>query len=86
MAKSHYQELRPDMAYAKGGRKYYHITALHGTGRYPAAVEFAHRQIEDSYPRKANSAALRPLLALNNIHYEMADLSALKAKPRCSCR
>ena len=73
------QELRPDMAYATGLAKYFHITALHGTGRYAAAVEFAHRQIEDSYARQANSAALRPWLALNNIHYEMADLSALKA-------
>ena len=52
-----------------------------GDGQYAAAVEFAHRQLDEAFGRQANSLAMRLLLALSSIHYEMAELPALQAVP-----
>ena len=71
------QQLRPEMQYAMGLAHYFYIEGLHGAGQTVAAVEFAHRQLEVAYGQQANVWAMRLLLALANIHYEMAELPAL---------
>ena len=72
------RQLRPDMQYAMGLANFFYICGLHATGRYAEAVEFAHRQLDDAFGRQANSLAVRILLALSSIHYEMAELPALQ--------
>ena len=73
------QQLRPEMQYATGLANYFYIEGLHAMGQTAAAVEFAHEQLEAAYGRQANTWAMRLLLALANIHYEMAELPALQA-------
>ena len=73
------QQLRPEMQYAMGQANYFYICGLQAVGQYAAAVAFAHRQLDEAYARQANALAMRPLLALSTIHYEMAELPALRA-------
>ena len=73
------QQLRPEMQYATGLANYFYIEGLYAMGQTAAAVEFAHGQLEAAYGRQANTWAMRLLLALANIHYEMAELPALQA-------
>ena len=73
------QQLQPEMQYAMGLANYFYIEGLYGTGQTVAAIEFAHGQLEAAYGRQANAWAMRLLLALANIHYEMAELPALQA-------
>jgi len=69
--------LRPQTGYAIGLAHLNYIWALQACGQYGRAVEFARRQLDASgwQPHALN---LRVLLALANIHYEMADLPALQ--------
>jgi LuxR family maltose regulon positive regulatory protein len=69
--------LRPQTGYTIGVAHFNHIWALQACGQYERAVEFARRQLDASgwQPHALN---LRVLLALANIHYEMADLPALQ--------
>ena len=53
-----------------------YIWGLQACGQYERAVEFAHRQL-DASGWQANALNLRVLLALANIHHEMADLPPL---------
>jgi LuxR family maltose regulon positive regulatory protein len=50
---------------------------LQSSGQYERAVEFAHRQLHAS-GWEVHALNLRVLLALANIHHEMADLPALQ--------
>jgi LuxR family maltose regulon positive regulatory protein len=79
LAEAAMQQLRPKMQYALGQANYFYICGLQAMGQHTAAVEFAHRQLEEAYGRQANSLAMRLLLALSSIHYETAELSALRA-------
>ena len=79
LAEAGTQQLRPEMQYAMGQANYFYICGLQAVGQYTAAVEFAHRQLDEAYGRQANALAMRPLLALSTIHYEMAELPALRA-------
>ena len=73
------QQLRPEMQYAMGLACYFYIIGLHAMGRYAEAIEFAHKQLDLAYGRQANSLAMRLLLGLCSVHYEMAELPALQA-------
>ena len=69
--------LRPQTGYTIGVAHFNYIWALQACGQYERAVEFARRQLDASgwQPHALN---LRVLLALANIHHEMADLPALQ--------
>jgi LuxR family maltose regulon positive regulatory protein len=69
--------LRPQTGYTIGVAHFNYIWALQECGQYERAVEFARRQLDASgwQPHALN---LRVLLALANIHHEMADLPALQ--------
>ena len=73
------QQLRPEMQYAMGMACYLYVLGLHAMGRSAQAVDFAHKQLDLAYGRQANSLAMRLLLALCSVHYEMAELPALQA-------
>jgi len=79
LAEAAMPQLRPEMQYAMGQANYFYICGLQAVGQYTAAVEFAHRQLAEAYGRQANALAMRSLLALSTIHYEMAELPALRA-------
>jgi ATP/maltotriose-dependent transcriptional regulator MalT len=69
--------LRPQTGYTIGVAHFNYIWAMQACGQYERAVEFARRQLDASgwQPHALN---LRVLLALANIHHEMADLPALQ--------
>ena len=69
--------LQPQTGYVIGVAHLHYIWALQACGGYERAVSFARRQLDASgwQPHALN---LRVLLALANIHYEMADLPALQ--------
>jgi LuxR family transcriptional regulator, maltose regulon positive regulatory protein len=69
--------LRPEMRYAMGVAQLYYIWGLQASGQYQRAVDFAHRQLE-AYGWQPHALTLRLLLALANIHHEMANLPALQ--------
>jgi LuxR family maltose regulon positive regulatory protein len=71
------RQLRPEMQYAMGLATFFYITGLQTTGQATAAIEVAQQQlaIHGQYPALAS----RVLLALCNIHHEMADLSSLQS-------
>ena len=69
--------LRPQTGYVIGAAHLNYIWALQACGQYERAVEFARRQL-DASGWQPHSLNLRVLLALANIHYEMADLPALQ--------
>jgi len=71
------RQLRPEMQYATGLATFFYITGLAGAGQPAAASEFARQQlaIHGQYP----ALVLRVLLALCNVHYALADLSALQS-------
>ena len=69
--------LRPEMQYAMGLANLFYLSGLQAAGQPAAASEFARQQlaIYGQYP----SLILRVLLALVNIHHEMADLASLQS-------
>jgi LuxR family maltose regulon positive regulatory protein len=69
--------LCPQTGYVIGAAHLNYIWALQACGQYERAVAFARRQLDASgwQPHALN---LRVLLALANIHHEMADLPALQ--------
>jgi LuxR family maltose regulon positive regulatory protein len=68
--------LRPQTGYAIGVAHFNYIWGLQACGQYEKAVDFAHLQLDASgwQPHALN---LRVLLALANIHHEMANLPPL---------
>ena len=68
--------LRPQTGYAIGVAHFNHIWGLQACGQYEKAVEFAHLQL-DASGWQAHALNLRVLLALANIHHEMANLPPL---------
>ncbi|MFZ2362219.1 MAG: hypothetical protein WA040_22960, partial [Anaerolineae bacterium] len=70
------QLLRPEMQYAMGMANFFYLSGLQAAGQPAAASAFARQQlaIHGQYP----ALAVRVLLALCNIHYELADLSSLQ--------
>jgi LuxR family maltose regulon positive regulatory protein len=70
------QQLRPEMQYVMGLASFMYLNGLQVTGQHLEAVAFAHRQLGfyEQYP----ALALRILLGLANVHYEMADAVALQ--------
>jgi len=69
--------LRPQTGYVIGVAYFNYVWALQACGQYERAVAFARGQLDASgwQPHALN---LRVLLALANIHHEMADLPALQ--------
>lgn len=70
------RRLRPEMQYAMGLAIFFYITGLQATGQAGAAIEVVRQQIAIHGQRP--TLAVRVLLALCNIHYELADLSSLQ--------
>lgn len=70
------RQLRPDMQYVMGLAIFFYISGLQATGRHAEAVTFAHEQL-DRYGQFP-TLALRILLALCNVYYEMVDVPALQ--------
>lgn len=70
------QQLRPEMQYVMGLASLFYLNGLQVTGQHREAVAFAHRQLGlyGQYP----ALALRILLGLANVHYEMADVAAMQ--------
>ena len=68
--------LRPQTGYAIGVAHFNYTWGLQACGQYERAVEFAHLQLEAS-GWQAHALNLRVLLALANIHHEMANLPPL---------
>jgi LuxR family transcriptional regulator, maltose regulon positive regulatory protein len=70
------RQLRPEMQYAMGLATFFYIIGLQATGQASAAIEVAQQQLalHGQYPALAS----RVLLALCNIHLEMANLSSLQ--------
>jgi LuxR family transcriptional regulator, maltose regulon positive regulatory protein len=69
--------LRPQTGYVIGTAYLNYIWALQTCGQYETAVEFGRSQL-DASGWQPNALNLRVLLALANIHHEMADLPALQ--------
>lgn len=71
------RQARPEMQYVMGLAAFFYVTGLQATGQAAKAIEVAQQQlaIHGQYP----ALVLRVLLALCNIHYELADLSSLQS-------
>jgi LuxR family maltose regulon positive regulatory protein len=69
--------LRPEMQYVRGLASFFHLIGLQAVGRRQEAVALAYQQLGlyEQYP----ALALRILLGLTNLHYEMADAAAMQS-------